>query len=104
MSDDHATTLAAAQDAAGVRTLINARVAEFTISGDGTTTEFIKNHNWSTVKVMAQVVDYGDAGTGATYATVHVDTTRDDNNVIVTFAVAPSTTQDYLLFCHKVVN
>jgi hypothetical protein len=104
MTDEHATTLAAAQDAAAVRTLINARVAEFTISGDGTTTAFTKNHNWNTVKVMAQVVDYGNAGTGATYATVHVDTTRDANNVIVTFAVAPTATQDYLLFCHKVVN
>jgi|SaaInlV_100m_DNA_2_1039680.scaffolds.fasta_scaffold00927_4 hypothetical protein len=104
MTDDHATTLAAAQDAAAVRTLINARVAEFTISGDGSTTEFTKNHNWNTVKVMAEVVDYGNAGSGATYATVHVDTTRDADNVIVTFAVAPTATQDYLLFCHKVIN
>ena len=102
MTDEHATTLAAAQDETAVVALIDGRVAEFTMSGDGSTTEFTMSHNWDTVKVMAEVVDYGNAGTGATYATVHVDTTRDADNVIVTFAVAPTATQDYLLFCHRV--
>ena len=102
MTDEHATILGLSQDEAAVVALIDGRVAEFTMSGDGSTTEFAMSHNWDTVKVMAEVVDYGNAGTGATYATVHVDTTRDANNVIVTFAVAPTATQDYLLFCHRV--
>ena len=72
------------------------REAVFTISGDATTTAFALTHNFGTRMVMAEVVDYGNAGTGATYETVYPDVERNsDNQVTVTFGAAPSATQDY---------
>lgn len=72
------------------------REAVFTISGDATTTAFALTHNFGTRMVMAEVVDFGDAGTGATYETVYPDIERNsDNQVTVTFGAAPSATQDY---------
>ena len=47
-------------------------------------------------------MDYGDAGSGATYETVYADVVRHDaNNVRVTFATAPATTQDYKVMIFK---
>lgn len=67
------------------------------ISGDGTTTQFTVNHGFGTPFVSCQLLDYGDAGTGATYEVVYADVRRaDDNNVYVEFATAPTTTQDYV--------
>ena len=46
--------------------------------------------------VMAEVVDFGNAGTGATYETVYADVERDtDNTITIAFGSAPSATQDY---------
>jgi len=82
--------------ASGVEQFRADREAVFTISGDATTTAFALTHNFGTRMVMAEIVDFGNAGTGATYETVYADVTRNtDNQVTVTFGAAPSATQDY---------
>ena len=77
--------------------VIGAGRKKVVISGDGTTTQFTVNHGFGTPFVSCQLLDYGDAGTGATYEVVYADVRRaDDNNVYVEFATAPTTTQDYV--------
>jgi len=72
------------------------REAVFTISGDASTTAFTLTHNFGTRMVMAEVVDFGDNGTGATYETVYTEVERSsDNEVTITFGAAPSASQDY---------
>lgn len=72
------------------------REAVFTISGDASTTSFSLTHNFGTRMVMAEVVDFGNNGTGATYETVYADVERDgDNTITIAFGSAPSATQDY---------
>lgn len=103
MTDEMFDTLAAAQDASNVTEAIDARTKSVTISGDGSDTDFDITHNWGTRLVKVEVIDYGNAGSGATYATVYTDVTRPhDNYVTVTFAVAPSATQDYKVLLHKI--
>ncbi len=103
MTDEMFDTLAAAQDASNVTEAIDARTKSVTISGDGSDTDFDITHNWGTRLVKVEVIDYGNAGSGATYDTVYTDVTRPhDNYVTVTFAVAPSATQDYKVLLHKI--
>lgn len=73
-----------------------------TISGDSTTTAFVITHDLSTRYVIVQVVDFGDAGTGATYETVYTDVERNSTSQItVTFTTAPSDDQDYKVLITK---
>ena len=103
MTDEMFDTLAGAQNASNVTESIDARTKSVTISGDGSDTDFDITHNWGTRLVKVEVIDYGNAGSGATYDTVYTDVTRPhDNYVTVTFAVAPSATQDYKVLLHKI--
>lgn len=87
---------------ANVKAAIDARSKTLTISGDGSTTTFSLTHSLGSLNCIVQVMDYGDAGSGATYETVYADVTRHDaNNVRVTFATAPATTQDYKVMIFK---
>ena len=72
------------------------------IVGDGTTTAFTVSHGFSTPHVSVTLLDYGNDGTGATYEQVYTDIERSsDNEVTVTFATAPTTSQDYLALISK---
>lgn len=87
---------------ANVKAAIDARSKTLTISGDGSTTTFSLTHSLGSLNCIVQVMDYGDAGSGATYETVYADVVRHDaNNVRVTFATAPATTQDYKVMIFK---
>ena len=67
------------------------------ISGDASTTSFNVTHSFSTPIVSVTILDYGDDGTGATYEQVFADVVRNnDNSVTISFATAPSASQDYL--------
>jgi hypothetical protein len=90
----HVTGLASADITSAV---IGAGRKKVVISGDGTTTQFSVQHDFGTPFVSCQLLDYGDAGTGATYEVVYADISRqDDNKIYVEFATAPSITQDYV--------
>jgi hypothetical protein len=79
------------------------REAVYTISGDATNTAFTLNHGFGTRMVMVEVVDYGDAGTGATYETVYPDIDRpNDDDVTITFGSAPSADQDYKVMLRRI--
>ena len=72
------------------------------ISGTGSATSFTVTHSFGTPRVMTQLLDYGDNGTGATYDVVHADIRRNsDNAVDVVFGIAPLATQDYLVLITK---
>ena len=103
MSDEMYDVLYAAQTSTEVSTAIEANTKILTITGDGSETSFDLTHNWNTRFVKVEILDYGNNGTGATYATVHTDVTRAHSNyVTVDFAVAPSATQDYKVLLHKI--
>jgi len=103
MTDEMYDTLAAAQNASNVTEAIDANTKVVDITGNGSTTSFDCTHNWSTRLVKVEVIDYGNNGSGATYATVYTDVTRpNDAYVTVTFAVAPSSSQDYKVLLHKI--
>lgn len=75
-----------------------------TLSGDGSATTYEMTHNLNSRDVIVQVVDYGNAGSGATYETVMVETKRNGvNTVQVIFATAPTTSEDYRVLVTKVV-
>ena len=94
--------LYAATTPAEVSTQIEATNTVIQITGDGSDVDFDLTHNFGTKLVSVEILDYGNNGTGATYATVHADVTRpDDAYVRVIFAVAPSTTQDYKVLLKK---
>lgn len=88
---------------ANVKAAIDARSYKTTISGTGTKTNFAVTHNLGSVDTLVQITDYGDNGTGATYATVYADVTRAANTVTIDFGVAPASTQDYRVLVYKVV-
>lgn len=89
---------------ANVKAAIDARSWVGTLSGDGTTTAHVMTHSLGSRDVIVQVVDYGNAGSGATYETVMVDVTRTSTNAVtVTFATAPTTSEDYRVLVTKVV-
>lgn len=89
---------------ANVKAAIDARSWVGTLSGDGSTTAHVMTHSLGSRDVIVQVVDYGNAGSGATYETVMVDVTRSSTNAVtVTFAIAPTTSEDYRVLVTKVV-
>ena len=102
MSDEMFDVLYAATTPAEVSAQIEATNTVIQITGDGSDVDFDLNHNFGTRLVSVEILDYGNNGTGATYATVHADVTRpDDAYVRVIFAVAPSATQDYKVLLKK---
>jgi len=102
MSAAQVTTLNTATTPAEVLAQIEATNTVIQITGDGSDVDFDLTHNFGTKLVSVEILDYGDNGTGATYATVHADVTRpDDAYVRVIFAVAPSATQDYKVLLKK---
>lgn len=67
------------------------------ISGTGSATSFNVTHGFSTPIVSVTLLDYGNDGSGATYEQVFADIVRNnDNSVTISFATAPTATQDYL--------
>ena len=102
MSHEMFDVLYAAQTSAEVTASIDATSKVLQITGDGSDVDFDLTHDFDTRFVSVEILDYGNNGTGATYATVHADVTRPaDDHVTVTFAVAPSTTQDYMVLLKK---
>jgi len=72
------------------------------LSGDNSSTDYTITHGFGTPIVSCTVLDYGNAGSGATYDQVMVEIKRSsDNAVTVSFATAPSTTEDYLVLISK---
>ena len=79
-----------------VKSYIGGKVTK-KISGDASTTSFNVTHSFGTPIVSVTLLDYGNNGSGATYEQVFADIVRnDDNSVTVSFATAPSASQDYL--------
>lgn len=98
------TDTARATTPANVKAAIDARSNVIILRGDGTTTAHSIDHNLGTRDVIVQVVDYGDDGTGATYENIMVDVTRTSTSAVtVTFAVAPTASEDYRVLVTKVV-
>jgi hypothetical protein len=98
------TDTARATTPANVKAAIDDRSFVTTLSGTGAKTNFAVTHNLGTRDCIVQVIDYGDAGTGATYETVYADVTRSGTNTVdIDFAVAPSATEDYRVLIYKVV-
>lgn len=105
MSHEMFDVLYAATTPSEVTAQIDAYSKSFVLSGTGNVKQFTLNHNFGTRKVMVEILEYGNAGTGATYATVFADVTRStDDNVVVDFAVNPVNNQDYLALLTKVTN
>tara|TARA_R100000231_G_scaffold138391_1_gene116638 strand:+ start:4095 stop:5846 length:1752 start_codon:yes stop_codon:yes gene_type:complete len=72
------------------------------LSGDASNTTYTITHGLATPIVSCTVLDYGNAGSGATYDQVMVEIKRNsDNAVDVVFASAPGTSQDYLVLVSK---
>jgi regulator of sigma D len=72
------------------------------LSGDASNTTYTITHGLATPIVSCTVLDYGNAGSGATYDQVMVEIKRNsDNAVDVVFAAAPGTSQDYLVLVSK---
>ena len=102
LSHEMFDVLYAATTPAEVSTQIEATNKVIQITGDGSDVDFDLTHDFGTKLVSVEILDYGNNGTGATYATVHADVTRpDDAYVRVIFAVAPSATQDYKVLLKK---
>jgi len=105
MSDEMYDVLYAATTPAEVTAQIDTYSKTFVISGTGSAKTFTLNHQFNTFKVKAEILEYGNAGTGATYATVHTDVRRSTvDDVVVEFAVNPVNNQDYLVLLTKVTN
>ena len=103
MSAAQVTQLDTATTPTEVDTQIDAETKIITITGDASQTSFDLTHNFGTRYVQVEILDFGNNGSGATYATVHADVIReDDAYVTVDFAVAPSATQDYKVLLHKI--
>ena len=103
MSAAQVTQLNTATTPTEVDTQIDAETKILTITGDASQTSFDLTHSFGTRYVQVEILDYGNNGSGATYATVHADVIReDDAYVTVDFAVAPSATQDYKVLLHKI--
>ena len=80
----------------------SANVKSVVLSGStGTTYNIV--HSYGTPRVMVQVLDYGNNGTGATYDIVYPEVQRnDDNSVDVLFGTAPGTSQYYIVQFTKI--
>lgn len=67
------------------------------IQGTGSATSFNVTHGFGTRIVSVTLLDYGNDGSGATYEQVFADVvTNDTNSVTISFATAPTSSQDYL--------
>ena len=98
------TDTARAMTPAATAAAINANSYVTTISGTAGDTAYTVTHNLGTRDVIVQVIDFGDAGTNATYETVYAEVTRNATNTcVVTFGAAPGTSQDYRVLVTKVV-
>lgn len=98
------TDTARATTPANVKAAIDARSKIVILRGDGSTTAHAITHSLGTRDVIVQVVDYGNDGTGATYETVMVDVTRSSTSAVtITFATAPTTSEDYRVLITKCV-
>jgi len=105
MSAAQVTALNTATTPTEVTAQIDAYSKTFVISGTGSAKTFTLNHQFNTFKVKAEILEYGNAGSGATYATVYTDIKRSTvNDVVVEFAVNPVNNQDYLVLLTKVTN
>ena len=125
LQDSDAIIIGDSSDSNTTKKVLLSKVAEYVdqserksikISGDGTKTTFHVEHSFGTHLVSVQLLDYGDNGTGATYDQVYADVTvgtvpssggisTDANDYVnVTFATAPSTTQDYIALVSKFPN
>ena len=83
---------------------INANSYVTTISGTDGDVAYTVTHNLGPRDVIVQVIDFGNAGTGATYETVFAEVKRNAaNTCVVTFGAAPGTSQDYRVLVTKVV-
>jgi hypothetical protein len=88
---------------AATTSAINANSYVTIISGTAVDVAYTVTHNLGTRDVIVQVIDYGNAGTGATYETVYAEVTRNAaNTCVVTFGAAPGTSQDYRVLVTKV--
>ena len=97
-------SLAAAQNSTQVATAIETYTKILTVTGNDSTTSFDLVHDFDTRYVAVEILDFGNNGSGATYATVHADVTREaDTYVTIDFAVAPASTQDYKVMLRKIV-
>ena len=75
-----------------------------TLSGTDEDLEYTITHNLGSRDVIVQVIDFGNAGTGATYETVYADVVRSSTNACaITFGKAPGASQDYRVLVTKVV-
>lgn len=98
------TDTARATTPANVKAAIDARSKIVILRGDGSTTAHALTHSLGTRDVIVQVVDYGDDGTGATYETVMADVTRSSTSAVtITFATAPTASEDYRVLITKCV-
>jgi hypothetical protein len=106
-TDSEATTGTATNRAmtpAATTAAINNNSFAATLSGTEEALEYTITHNLGSRDVIVQVVDYGDAGTGATYETVYVHVVRSSANACaITFGKAPGNAQDYRVLVTKVV-
>ena len=88
----------------GLTAAINANSYVTTLSGTDSDLAYTITHNLGTRDVIVQLIDYGNAGTDATYETVHAEVKRNAaNTCVVTFGKAPGTDQDYRVLITKVV-
>ena len=122
LQDGDAIIIGDSSDSNTTKKVLLSKVAEYVdrserksikIVGDGSTTTFHVEHGFDTHLVSVQLLDYGDAGTGATYDQVYADitvgtvpqsggTSTDANDYVnVTFATAPASTQDYIALVSK---
>lgn len=77
------------------------------ISGDGSSVDFDVTHNFGTPNVRTTVLHYGNNGNLATYEQVYVDVKNKptgnsgNNKIMVSFGVAPTSSEDYLVLVEK---
>lgn len=122
LEDGDAIIIGDSSDSNTTKKVLLSKVAEYVDQAErksikispatGVTTYHVE-HSFGTHLVSVQLLDYGDDGTGATYAQVYADVTKgtvpssggtstDANDYVnVTFATAPSATQYYIALVSK---
>jgi hypothetical protein len=125
LQDSDAIIIGDSSDSNTTKKVLLSKVAEYVdqserksikISGGNNVSTFHVEHGFGTHLVSVQLLDYGDNGTGATYDQVYADvtvgtvpssggTSTDANDYVnVTFATAPSASQDYIALVSKFPN
>ena len=125
LEDGDAIIIGDSSDSNTTKKVLLSKVAEYVdqaerksikISGGNNVSTFHVEHGFGTHLVSVQLLDYGDNGTGATYDQVYADvtvgtvplsggTSTDANDYVnVTFATAPSASQDYIALVSKFPN